>query len=250
MKNFKFNPTILSSTNYSIFKFIRDNRDVNPLHLKRLKSSFQSNWLFSPILVNQKHEIIDGQHRFSVCQELGLPIYYIMVYNYGINEVQILNTNHNNWNKKDYLQGYINSGNENYIEFKKFATTYPDFNFTTSLRILSGLRTYKTTRFEGTKNNSKTFENGTFEIPDRLRSYEIANMIMDFKKFFPRFNDNVFVTTLLYLFDHVNYNHKEMIKKMVVQPNSLELCRSQTQYALLIEDIYNFKRKDKVSLRY
>jgi len=41
-----------------------------------------------------------------------------------------------------------------------------------------------------------------------------------------------------------------MLGKLKLQPTALEVCRHQEQYLLLLEDIYNFKRRDKVSLRY
>ena len=34
-------------------------------------------YLVSPILVNEKMEVIDGQHRLQAQKELNLPTYYI-----------------------------------------------------------------------------------------------------------------------------------------------------------------------------
>jgi len=245
---FKFHPEILSTTNYAIFKDIDGNRYVNPLHVRRIQQSMSENLLFSPILVNEKHEIIDGQHRFEALSSLGHPIYYIKVYGYGLEQVHILNTNHSNWQKKDYLDGYADKGKKDYVLFKKFQNDFPELNFLSCQKILVGNKTGD--NHTNQLGVSKTFQKGLFKIRDLKNSYDVANKIMEFKQFFPRFNDSVFVTTLLNLFEHPNYIHKDMLGKLKLQPTALEVCRHQEQYLLLLEDIYNFKRRDKVSLRY
>ena len=97
---------VLKTTDYNLFSFISGNRKINLAHAKRLERSFKNRHLFSPIIVNEYHQIIDGQHRFTVCSKLKLPIYYIVVNGYGLDEVQILNTNSSNWKKIDYLNAY------------------------------------------------------------------------------------------------------------------------------------------------
>lgn len=75
-------PQIKYTSNYSRFKHLNGNRNIVEPHLRRLIKSIQENgWLEnSPVLVNQKYEIIDGQHRFEACKTLGLPIEYMVVY--------------------------------------------------------------------------------------------------------------------------------------------------------------------------
>src|ERR1051326_7260164 len=127
---------IFSTRDYAKFKSIAGNRTMNPVHLKRLTISMQQRALISPIIVNEKFEIIDGQHRFKVRQELGLPIQYIIAEGYGLNEVQILNTNTKNWGPNDYLEGYIELGLEDYIMFKKFKDQF-NFGHSSALHVLS-----------------------------------------------------------------------------------------------------------------
>ena len=60
---------VLSTTDYAKFKTLQGNRDVNKLHVSRLKESFKTAYLLSPIVVNQYYEIIDGQHRYEAAKE-------------------------------------------------------------------------------------------------------------------------------------------------------------------------------------
>lgn len=69
----------------------KGNRDID--HDKKIALSMKEDFLFSPILVNEKMEIIDGQNRFFASKALGKPIYYIIKNGYGIREVRILNSN-------------------------------------------------------------------------------------------------------------------------------------------------------------
>jgi hypothetical protein len=246
----QFNPIIQTTYNYGQFKIINGNRSVNQAHLKRLKESMSENPLVSLILVNERNEIIDGQHRFYASKNLGLPINYVIVYGYGIKEVQILNVNGLNWKKSDYLDSHVKNKLEAYVKFKKFMTDFPQLNFSTCLKVLSGLRSDKTKTIEGLKVMSTHFEDGTLSIPDLAKSYRLAEMILDFREYYPKFNHNTFIITLLYLFDHPNYVHREMLNKLKIQPKALNKCNNQQQYLILMEDIYNYHRKAKVSFRY
>ena len=251
MKSIKFNPEILVSSNYKIFKFMEGNRQVIPIHVKRLKRSFQDNgFLLDPILVNDKHEIIDGQNRFTALSELGWPIYYIKVYNYGLEEVKVLNQNQQKWKPTEHLDSFVVQGHPNYVTFKKFMNDFPKFSFATCVKILSGIRSNKSETIDGYRARSKDFESGDFEIPNIKKSYIVAKKIMDFESYFEKFHDTRFVITMLGLFEHPNYDHDEMLKKMRAQPHALEVCRNQDKYKELIEEIYNYKRREKVNLRF
>ena len=96
----------------------------------------------------------------------------------------------------------------------------------------------------------KDFEQGKFKFKDKELAYRMANMIMDFKPYFAKFSDNSFCLTLVSLFSHPNYDHKTMLSKLSIQPSVLVQCKTQEQYLIKLEDIFNFKSRTKVSLRY
>ena len=60
-------PVIQRTNKYDLFKRIESNREVNPAHLKKIEKSIsEKNFLhLYPIIVNERMEIIDGQHRLS-----------------------------------------------------------------------------------------------------------------------------------------------------------------------------------------
>lgn len=90
----KHSNQVHTTTDYFLFfKPIEGNRNKNIIHLSRLKKSISENYLFTVIIVNEKYEIIDGQHRFECVKELKLPLHYIVCKGYGLNEVHVLYEN-------------------------------------------------------------------------------------------------------------------------------------------------------------
>lgn len=63
--------------NYSLFKKYAKNRDIDGRHVEKLIASIKTANLLDcePILVNEKMEVIDGQHRLEAAKSLNLDIY-------------------------------------------------------------------------------------------------------------------------------------------------------------------------------
>lgn len=244
---------VLVTTNYSLFKLMPDNRNLNLLHVKRLIESFNEKYLICPIIVNEKYEVIDGQHRLQACKETNKPVYYIIIRGYGIQEVQVLNTNQKNWNHLDFLNMYVQEGRRPYLEFNDFMKDFPELSFQACKRILTGqIYGKKQGRIGGQKAQMKDFEEGKLFIPDLNKSYSVARKIMDFKPFYDGFNKGIFATVMISVLRSKHYNHKEMIHKVSTSPIKLQDCLNAEAYKLLLEDIYNYKRQkeNKVSFRY
>lgn len=246
------NYSVLMTTNYDLFKIMADNRNVNLLHINRLVESMKAKQLICPIIVNAKHEIIDGQHRYYAIKELGLPVYYIVIPNYGIKEVQILNTHQKNWQKLDYLHSYCAAGRRPYLEFQEFMKNFPELSFQACERLLTFSKGRQGKLGDAQRVEMKDFEQGKLVIPDLQKSYSYARRIMDFKPFYNGFHKGIFASVMLSLFKSKNYNHKEMIHKLSVAPIKMQDCLNVEGYKMLMEDIYNHKRlkENKVSFRY
>jgi len=243
---------VYTTTDYSKFNTLIGNRKPNELHLRRLKNSFKQRYLFSPILVNEKMQIIDGQHRFLSAKELNLPINYLIVQGYGLEEIQILNTNSSNWKREDYLKAYCDLGVEPYLQMKQFMSDFPDFGVAISEMILTdkvdGSNAYKT--IDKMDVRMMGFQNGELKIPNLYKAYESAEKVLMFKPYYEGYNRATFVRTLITLFKNENYIHAEMISKLSNNPSVLTHCANGTQYKILLEEIYNFRRREKVNLRY
>lgn len=244
------------TNDYSMFKTLEGNRVVNRLHVERLKNSFKESYLISPITVNEKYEIIDGQHRYNAAKSLNLPIYFMIVNNYGLSEVQTLNTNTKNWKKEDYLNAYCDLGYDEYIKMRQFMYDFSDFGISVSEQLLTNSVGGVNNRAHAARIDGKisgrvfNFQEGELIIPDLQLAYDNAEKIMMFKPYYDGFNRSIFVSAMIGMFKHENYNHSQMIQKLKNNPMSLTHCSNVTQYKILIEEIYNFRSRDKVTLRF
>jgi len=232
-----------TTNDYFLFKPIDGNRNKNLLHINRLKKSMQVNYLFTVIIVNENYEIIDGQHRFDVIKELNLPLHYVMCNGYGLNEVHILNQNSKTWNSDDYLEGYCNLGYLNYIKYAEFKKRY-GFGHAECMTILSG---YSNT---SGGNTVKIFFAGELKIKDYNKACELADKIELIGQFYEGYKRRSFVHALLNLFKNKNFEFIELIQKLKIQPTALCDCTDIPQYTSLIEEIYNYKRREKINLRF
>lgn len=247
---------VKQTTNYKMFKSLGGNRVINKLHVERLKNSFRDSYLLSPILVNQNYEIIDGQHRFNAAKALGLPINFIIINNYGLKEVQMLNSNANNWKKEDYLQAFCDLNYPEYLKMRKFMRDFPFFGIAVSEQLLTNTVNGVNNQSHEAKIDGKdvgrvrNFQSGEFKIYDLELAYNNAEKIMMFKPYYDGYNRSVFVAAMLSFFKHPSYSHSQMIQRISNNPTSLVHCSNITQYKILLEGIYNFRSREKVSLRY
>lgn len=246
MNNFKTEPMVKHSnqvhttTDYFLFKPIEGNRNKNLLHINRLKKSMSDNYLFTVIIVNEKYEIIDGQHRFEVIQELKLPLHYIVCKGYGLNEVHILNQNSKTWNADDYLTGYCNLGYEDYLKYALFKEKY-NLGHNETMSLLSGIPN---------KIDIDVFYRGDFKVKSLENAEDIIEKIIMIEPYYSGIRRRAFIYTMMSLFKNKNFEFTEFLQKLKIQPTALQDCTNVTNYKVLIEEIYNYRRREKVNLRY
>lgn len=246
------------TNDYSIFRTMEGNRNVNRLHVKRLKESFQKAYLISPIIVNEKFEIIDGQHRFEAAKQIGLPINFIIAPDYGLEEVQMLNENMKNWKKEDYLNAYCDLKNPEYLKFRNFMRRFPEFGVAVCETILTDRlgRMNSSDRNLVSETNKKGafavryFQEGDLKIPDYDKAVENAEKIMTIKPYYDGYNRPSFVRAMIGIFRIDYYDHARLLERLNANPTALQHCANVSQYRLMIEDVYNFRSRDKVSLRF
>ncbi len=251
MKEFK----VLYTKDLSIFKFHQVNRDINnpqsQNRIFRISESMKKELKKHPIIVTTKMVIVDGQHRVKAAEIAGCGIFYIIDESItntakGIFEAaKELNKNAKEWSKKDYITGYANQGNESYRILDEFGEKFPMFSLTERLMLLQN---------SGTKHaNKKEFADGKFSVKNLQTAEKWANNLLQLRPYFEKgYNRSNFVRTLLSIMEKKKgFKFDEFLHKVKVRPDLLQLCGDKKSYSLMIEDIYNYRRKndEKISLR-
>jgi len=104
-------PRIETTYDYDKFNFIKFNRKINKCNFDKLKVETKKDFkmhLF-PVTVDIDYNIIDGQHRFMVCKEIGAPIYFIKTNSraVGIEDIRSVNTAGRNHNLTDKIEMHV-----------------------------------------------------------------------------------------------------------------------------------------------
>jgi hypothetical protein len=228
--------TVMKTNDYSKFKSKDGNRNLNQLHLKRLTESVKQNDLLhaNPILINEKYEIIDGQHRFNVCRQLNKPVHYVKVKGLGLSEIQILNANSKNWKSEDYIDGYCSMGMSEYCYLNKLLSD-------TKLTVNSLLNMFATDDGE----SSIKLKNGELVLHNKKRGLIILQWLKDWEGFYEGTNRRSFIRALVYLYGIGGYDHKKMMNKMKYQSPKLVHTEYMKTYLAMLEEIYNFKERNE-----
>jgi len=235
--------TVYTTTDYFKFKSIEGNRKKNLLHLKRLKESIQEKLLFTVIIINEKFEIIDGQHRFDILSELGLPVNYIICKGYKLNEVHVLNQNAKTWNADDFMNGYCDLGYSEYLLYRDFKDKYK-LGHHESTALLLGTKT-ASLRISG-----GAFYSGDFKIKSLSSAVKIIEKIFMTSAYYSGYKRRSYIFAMITLLKNKNFSFTEFLQKLKNQPTAMVDCATTEQYISLIEEIYNYRRHQKVNLRF
>lgn len=131
---------IQKTKDYGQFKSITSNRDVNRVHVKRLSQSIKARNLLwaKPPLVNEKMQIIDGQHRLEACEMVKEDFYFVIAEGLTKDDMAILNTNQKNWTGSDFINFYAIEGRKDYQELSKLINKYEDLKVSMLITFTGG----------------------------------------------------------------------------------------------------------------
>ena len=111
--------------NYNKFKRLDGNRGVQELRVKKVTDSIQANgYIYSPIIVNEFYEVIDGQARLEALRRLNLPVDYIMEKGLRVKDCVALNLYQTKSNLNDFIDSFAELGNTSYKYLKNLMTRY------------------------------------------------------------------------------------------------------------------------------
>ena len=228
---------------YSIFRKMVGNRSLNLNHVKALKKSIQEDYIPNAIVVNQRMEVVDGQHRLQALSELNKPVYYRIIKDLDLLSVQRMNTKVRQWTMAEYLDSFCQRGFEDYIKLKEFMgmTGF-------CLDVCIALLLNKEVR---TGNDRDKFVNGKFKIKDYNIALQQANQIQQTSEYLKKhYKEYAFCLAMLYYFHNEQYDHQVFMKKLSLQPSELTKQRTVEQYKRKIEEIYNFRTTSSNKIRF
>lgn len=237
---------VYMTEDYEMFKFMGGNRNINSAQLHRLEQSINEQYIQVPIIVNEKMQIIDGQHRYTVLKSLKKPIYYIQIEGLGLKEVQRLNTINKNWSMKDYMTSYCDQGMPDYIQYKDFKERY-GFGYMESMMLLINKK------HAPNGDAVINFKNGKFRIGSLRRAEQDATKILSLEKFYDGVRRRSFVLAYMECLQNPLFKSNRFMQKAKYQSIKFADQASKGDYLRMIEKIYNYNTKNaeaKIRLNY
>lgn len=236
---------VRKTTNYDQFIFRNDNRAaICPSHVEKIMRSIESKNLleYRPICVNEKFEVLDGQHRLLAAKKLGVDIYYMIQKESSAGDIIRLNVS-KQWSTHDYLNFYVSQGNIHYINLKNFQKTH-NLPISVAINIVTGHQGSRRAYKEG-----RLIYNPTIFKEHIINCWETVNYIKRVKGNHAKFTENSrFWSALLKLTRHKDFDPNKWFKNLEVKIYSMGPKADGGGYIVMIQDIYNFQNRKKIDL--
>lgn len=231
---------IQQTEDYNLFKRINGNRTLNKAQVSKLFTSIGERPELAsaaPIIVNDKMEVIDGQHRFAALQKLGLPIIYLQIEGLSLEDVQMLNSATKVWTPLDYAKSYSEQGIVDYDIYLAFRKKYQlSHNILLSYLSIDS----DADDMRGNGNTVQTFRRGKFKVHDMELAQRLCEQLSDVQAYYNRGDSRPFAQAFKVAAMHPKYDHARMMAKIADRAAFLKDSPYAEDYMRQLEKIYNY----------
>jgi len=239
------NLRICVTKTYDKFKRLEGNRRVLEPRVKKIISSINKvGQIPSPIIVNEKYEVIDGQGRLEALKRLGLPVYYTIVPGIGIDECIAMNINQSNWTLNDYIETYAETGSVSYMYLLQLLKAYgKTFQQKVIIMVTSGKK----------ENPSAVIKTGRFQCTAEMykEASNVLSYLSGFTGIFARMKGHTeyYYMALAFCYRDPEVDNVRLIEKVTQLQANLIPVTTMLQALEQIENIYNNRCRNRVYLK-
>lgn len=252
------------TSDYDMFKHIAGNRELSTGNINAIAAQIQLRGQQQPIIVNERYEIIDGQHRLEACKKLKMPVQYIK--KDGANIADVISTNivGKKWTTSDYINRFAAEGNKNYIQLQNFLSLAREKGFAPSvaLAIAKGSATknryYMYEDGKIRKHNAQcgskrlysvgdTLQMGEFQMDSMSSAINRMNIILKFAEW-EFYSKSGFVLALIQCMRIKEFDVKRLLESARHHRRKFTNEATTDNFAQMIEEVYNYRRKNKLSI--
>lgn len=223
--------------NYEIFKFKKENREINFNKLMKLKATLLENGRqIIPIICNKNMEVIDGQHRLAALRELNWEVMYYIDDVVTNKDLISINNTQNNWRMMDFIHYYSSLGDKSYIRLEEICKKYNDIPLKVILAAISKNKYIKEIMI---KEGNINFEDEDFEIGIEALEF-ITNIKNNIKVKIT--NQSIFFFLVIKTY-YLNDIDRNKLYECIINRYGTENYGNSIQCAAVIEHWYNFKSR-------
>lgn len=232
-------------------KITNVNRDITRTHVDRLKEIIREKGYCKafPIIVDEDGFIIDGQHRFLACKELGIEPPIFVEKSFDI--VPILNSTQLKWGTKDYVKYYAEKDYPDYVILRRICISKkitPSAAFNIIFQ-----KVVEKTGLSQAGGGKSPLKNGTLKLPDTSDKYlakleRKIDLIMGLISNLGLPRTDKLIIAIARLAGDKNFNFGTMEKKLDFQRSRVYRCSTIQEYKQMLANIYNYKNTKKVTI--
>lgn len=219
---------IRTTKEYDLFKQLIGNRKVKKNHVKKIKKSMQEKYIPTTVTVNERFEIIDGQHRYQAMKELNYPIRYVMIHGLTVKDAIRLNVSNSNWKLIDYIESWSEDNIPDYLILKDAIEHY---NLGDSL--------IAKCMMSNTMSVNKAIEDGEFKI-NNPKWLEIVKAFIDYRENCQTYT-HVFTSTILKSNDPADV--LRTLKQKHIKGRVIQFRERSNDMKIEITSVYNHNNK-------
>ena len=241
--------TIFEETDYRLFDPSSNNREINQKKLEELCESMRKHGFLNDYAIsvkkirNGRFRINSGHTRAKAAEILGIPIKFVIVES----KISILERELpvSIWTLTNFLQSNCKEGKKDYIKVKNFCET-TGISLTAAISMFSG-----DSANTGTKKGYE-FKSGVFKIREDSRHAEDVGGIVIYMKTHgvKHYAHAGLVRALSKVCRVPEFDIPLFKRKLGKFGYMLEKRSTADQYLDLIQEIYNFKNKNKLNLKF
>lgn len=256
---------VCKTTTYEEFGYITGNREIDEPNVKSLTHQIAQSGQLQPIVVNEKNQIVDGQHRLEVCKRLSIPVSYIVQPGATIADVISANVVGKKWSVVDYVKRYASDNNDNYLKLLDFIAKCKSHGISASSAINLTRGGHSDATYyhydDGTirKHNGKTSKRkklgiagtdvklGRFKMPSEKIVIKRMEAVIQFKQW-PFYRQTSFINALLQVMRIEDFKLKRLTENAQRYPSRFSKEPDVEHFVQMFETVYNYRRSDKLPL--
>lgn len=233
---------VYATTDYDKFKTIVGNRPVveKGAHYKEVLASIKDEGQICPAIVNDRNEVIDGQHRLAICRQLGIPFVYVVGEGRGFGDIAKANAGRK-WSIESFVYGYAYNGGANADSYRYLKSLYDEFNPPVIKSALTRIRsTYNPDVARTIRDGSFKMSEYEYNMISKCLRELIALGYADFIKENPM-SGNDYWAAVCYSWRHPKIDNKRLIKLMWQNEKRIPSTSKVKEHLESLSAIYNKK---------
>ncbi len=235
---------VLETLEYNVFILDIKNRPINEKKVYSFIKQFKNEQFFMkefPAIVDFDFVILDGQHRYMACKQLGLPFYFRFTDKLSIDNVADVQANAG-WKNTDFLHAFIKQKNQDYVVLYRFIQRY---------KLSPGNACKLLAQSQKGGLESLGFYSGSFKVKDETKAHAQAKIIFEVGNICGNLHkDARFIGAMLRVILHPDYDHKRMLRQLDKYGSRMHRQLSTDEYVKNIEEVYSYKAYQENKVRF